>query len=117
PNGATITINNLVYTSVNNYEFSLDGETWQESNVFSGLESGDYDVYIRDQFGCSFNTEVSVSAFGSRLPYFLLPKSNSIRFANRITWGDCANYKNDDNTLSCESEVLKPFKHIILMQS
>src|SRR5690606_39349051 len=28
-----------------------------------------------------------------------------------------SNYKNDDNTLSCESEVLEPWKHTILMQS
>jgi hypothetical protein len=34
-----------------------------------------------------------------------ISKSNSIRFSNRITWGDAANYKNDENTLGAEVDV------------
>ncbi|NOT51881.1 MAG: T9SS type B sorting domain-containing protein [Chitinophagaceae bacterium] len=30
------------------YEYSLDGITWQSSNVFTGLAAGTYTVYIRD---------------------------------------------------------------------
>ena len=35
-----------------NYRFSLDNVNFQESNVFSGLSPGDYNVYIRDINGC-----------------------------------------------------------------
>ena len=39
-------------------------------------------------------------------------KSNSIRFARRLDWGICSNYKNDENTLSCElAHTLNP-RHI-----
>src|SRR5690606_5654521 len=99
-------------------EYSLDNIIWQENNVFSGLVPGDYIIYVRDGLGCSFSSEFTIDESGvGRTSYFKLPKSNSIRFANRITWGVCGNYKNDDNTLSCESEVLKPYKHTILLQS
>jgi hypothetical protein len=36
---------------------------------------------------------------------FYISKTNSIRFANRISWGDAANYKNDENTLGAEVDV------------
>lgn len=52
-----------------------------------------------------------------RTPYFYISKSNSLRFANRITFGDAANYKNDENTLSCEANVLIPYKQYILLQT
>lgn len=35
-----------------NYEYSLDGFNYQESNTFTGLSSGIYMVYIRDSNGC-----------------------------------------------------------------
>jgi hypothetical protein len=85
-------------------EYSLDGIDWQSSNTFNSLSIGNYTLYVRDNFGCSFQKDFSVNAFGSgTLPYFYISKSNSIRFANRITWGDAANYKTDENTLSNEA--------------
>src|SRR5690606_19026891 len=104
--------------SVNIFEYSLDNTVWQSSNVFSGLVADDYTLYVRDQLGCSFSYDFSVDAIGTaRTPYFLMPKSNSIRFANRITWGDCANRKTDENALSCEANVPKPYKQLQLFQS
>ncbi|PKB17202.1 T9SS type B sorting domain-containing protein [Flavobacterium sp. 5] len=39
-------------SSIGNYEYSLDGISYQDSNTFSGLLSGDYTVYVRDKNGC-----------------------------------------------------------------
>lgn len=117
PAGSSIVITPKVDVSTLVLEYSLNGSSWQSANTFPSLLEGDYNVYVRDNFGCQFNTTLEISDSGQRTPYFLMPKANSIRFANRVTWGDCANYKNEDNTLSCESEVLKPFEHVILLQS
>jgi gliding motility-associated-like protein len=35
------------------YEYSLDGVTWQTSNVFNGLVAGTYTVYYREGNGCN----------------------------------------------------------------
>lgn len=115
--GATVTAN-IDANTVNEFEYSLDNSTWQESNVFSGITEGDYTLYVRDQLGCSFSYDFSVDEIGlARTPYFKMPKANSIRFANRVTWGDCANRKTDENTLSCEANVPKPWKQLQLFQS
>lgn len=34
------------------YEYSIDGINWQAGTSFSGLEAGDYDVYVQDALGC-----------------------------------------------------------------
>jgi gliding motility-associated-like protein len=34
------------------FEYSLDGTTWQSSNVFNGLIAGTYTVYYRESGGC-----------------------------------------------------------------
>lgn len=42
-----------VYTTSNlEFEYSLDGSTWQTSNTFTGLEPGIYTVYVRDIWNC-----------------------------------------------------------------
>lgn len=49
-----------VMTSLNsygNYEFSINGINYQDSNVFSGLFSGNYTVYVRDKNGCGVAEE------------------------------------------------------------
>ncbi|EJL66314.1 hypothetical protein [Flavobacterium sp. CF136] len=116
PNGATVTVEN-VNTSGLDLEYSLNNSTWQTENVFSGLDVGNFTLYVRDQFGCSFNKPFSVNEFGIQSPYFYISKANSIRYANRITWGDSENYKNDENTLSCEVDVELPYKEYQQFQS
>ncbi len=34
------------------YEYSIDGINWQESNEFTGLEPGLYNVFVKDGLGC-----------------------------------------------------------------
>jgi len=39
------------------YEYSLDGFTWQTSNVFTNLTTGNYTVYVRDSANCNLVKE------------------------------------------------------------
>jgi hypothetical protein len=98
-------------------QYSLDNSAWQTSNVFNGLEAKDYMLYVKDQYGCSFTKPFSVDEFGIQSPYFYISKSNSFRFANRISWGDSANYKTDENTLSCEADVRLAYQEIQQFQT
>jgi len=38
--------------SLGDYEFSLDGINYQDSNIFSNLNAGEYTVYVQDKKGC-----------------------------------------------------------------
>lgn len=47
--------NNSVFVEVDgsgDYEYSLDGVTYQDSNRFDNLPMGDYQIYVRDKNGC-----------------------------------------------------------------
>lgn len=47
--------NNSVSVEVDgtgDYEYSLDGVTYQDSNRFDNLPMGDYQIYVRDKNGC-----------------------------------------------------------------
>lgn len=116
PAGATIVVYNP--TSIGfDFQYSLDNSSWQTSNVFSGLVAGNYTLYVRDLFGCSVSKTFVVDEFGIQTPYFYISKANSIRFANRIDFGDAGNYKTDENTLSCEVDVLLPYHEVQLFQT
>ncbi|MEQ3691803.1 MAG: T9SS type B sorting domain-containing protein, partial [Flavobacterium sp.] len=45
-----------IITTSGNYEFSLDGINYQDSNVFNNLEAGEYLVYVQDKNGCGITT-------------------------------------------------------------
>lgn len=116
PNGSTASIINSGPT-VLAVQYSLDNDEWQTSNVFSGLTSGDYTLYVRDNYGCSFTIDFNVNDNAIYVPYFQISPSNSIRFAQRVTFGDAGNYKNDENTLSCEADVKLPYLEKQLFQT
>jgi hypothetical protein len=116
PEGATVIID-LNESFGLELEYSLDGNTWQSSNTFNGLAPDNYVLHVRDQYGCSIIKNFVIDEFGINSPYFLISKSNSIRYANRIEWGDCSNYKNDENTLSCEADVKIAYTEIQQFQS
>lgn len=45
-----------IITSSGDYEFSLDGINYQDSNTFTNLEPGEYLVYVQDKNGCGVTT-------------------------------------------------------------
>lgn len=116
PFGATV-IGNLQYDALLNISYSLDGISFQESNVFSGLDEGDFTIYWKDQFGCVKSRNFHIDRMGINSPFFHISKSNSLRFAQRIVWGDSGNYKTDENTLSHEVDVKMPYCEIQEFQS
>lgn len=116
PNGSTVTVSH-----VNTYglqiSYSLNGTDWQDF-PFSGLSAGNYTLHVRDNFGCSFTVPFTASQFADTYsPIFYISKSNSLRFAKRIDFGDASNYKNDENTLSNEEDVKLPYRFIHDLQS
>ena len=48
-------------TGVGPYQYSLDGITWQASNIFSGLVAGTYTVFYRESNGCQGSQSIIVS--------------------------------------------------------
>lgn len=51
-----VNINNntatIVLSATGSYEYSLDNFTWQDSNIFNNLATGEYTVYVRTKSGC-----------------------------------------------------------------
>ncbi|UYW01799.1 hypothetical protein K5I29_02420 [Flavobacterium agricola] len=112
---------NITYAGLSGLllEFSLNGQEWQSDNTFPNLLPGDFTLYVRDQYGCQKSKWFTIEKSHTKvyLPYFYYSKSNSIRFAYRVNFGDAANYKNDENSLSHEADVLLPYKQEQLFQS
>jgi len=53
-------IDNIISVNVNglgDYEYSLDGFNYQDSNIFSNLPIGEYTVYVRDKHGCGVTND------------------------------------------------------------
>ncbi len=110
PYGATVIVTNVNSNGLV-LQYSLDGIVWQTENVFSELPVGEFTLYVKDQLGCQFNKNYTVNEFGIQDPFFYISKSNSIRYANRVTW-DNLTQKTDENTLSCEADVKVPYKEV-----
>ncbi|KAF2329629.1 T9SS type B sorting domain-containing protein [Flavobacterium ginsenosidimutans] len=70
----------LTDASLGDYEYSIDGNTYQDSNVFSGLATGDYIVYVRDKNGCG---TVNQEVFLLNYPKFFTPNEDGYN----DTWG------------------------------
>jgi gliding motility-associated-like protein len=62
-NGGATGIISVTQPAIGNppYQYSLDGVTWQASNVFNGLIAGTYTVYYRESLGCQGSQPVTVS--------------------------------------------------------
>ncbi|MBP6754739.1 MAG: T9SS type B sorting domain-containing protein [Bacteroidia bacterium] len=67
---------NIIIVNTNgfgNYEYSIDGINYQDNNIFSGLNSGEYTVYVRDKNGCGITEE---NIFLLIYPKFFTPNSD-----------------------------------------
>jgi gliding motility-associated-like protein len=61
------------YTGIGDYEFSLDGITFQDSNYFTNIPPGNYTIYIIDKKGCdTVKTEITVITY----PTFFTPNGD-----------------------------------------
>jgi len=74
-----IIIVNITASSIGNYEYSLDGIHYQDSNIFSGLYTGYYTVYVHDKNECGI---VKEDVFLLTYPKFFTPNGDG----NNDTW-------------------------------
>lgn len=68
-------------SDLSNYEYSLDGINYQDSNTFTELEPGQYDIYVRDKFECGTD---SGSAYLLTYPKFFTPNGDGVNEKWRI---------------------------------
>ncbi len=61
------------------YEYSIDGFNYQDSNVFSGLNIDEYTIYVRDKNGCGI---VSENVYLIYYPRYFTPNGDG----NNETW-------------------------------
>ena len=69
--------NNSISIFVNGsgiYEYSLDGEYYQDSNTFTGLLPIEYSVYVRDKNGCGITSD---SVYLLYYPRFFTPNNDN----------------------------------------
>lgn len=67
------------------YTYSLDGQSYQAENLFTGLAAGEYEVWAQDANGCTVSDTISVlvSLFENTLPHLsfeLYPNPNQGQF-------------------------------------
>lgn len=60
---------------IGDYEYSINGIDYQDSPVFTNLEAGEYNVYVRDKFGCGIIQEEVYLLF---YPYYFTPNNDGI---------------------------------------
>jgi len=65
------------------YEYSLDGINYQDSNVFTNLEVGDYQVYVKDKHGCGLEIKEVVLL---HYPNFFTPNGDGFNDRWRIKY-------------------------------
>lgn len=71
-NNNTISVQ-LHNNSQGDYEYSLNGIDFQDSNVFSNLEAGEYTVFVKDKNGCGM---VSDELYLLMYPKFFTPNGD-----------------------------------------
>ena len=75
----------LADSSLGDYEYSVDGITYQDSNTFSGLQTGDYVVYVRDKNGCG---TVNQEVFLLNYPKFFTPNGDGYNDTWKIKFSE-----------------------------
>lgn len=73
-----------VYTKeAGEYEYSIDGVNYQAENVFTGLETGVYNVYVKDMNGCGQDIKEVVLM---HYPNFFTPNADGVHDRWRIEY-------------------------------
>lgn len=84
----------VLVTGLGDYEYSLDNENWQTSNVFTNIEAGIYTVYVKDLNGCGVATE-EISVLG--IPNYFTPNGDG--------YNDYWNIKGINSRLNAETII------------
>ena len=80
--------NNIIsvfVTGNGDYEYSIDGNNYQESNQFTGLTNGKKIVYVKDKNGCG---TVSEEIFLLMYPRFFTPNGDGYNDSWKIKFSD-----------------------------
>ncbi len=80
--------NNIIsvnVTGLGNYEYSLDGIVYQDSNTFYDLETGEFTIYVRDKNECG---EVSGEIYLLMYPKFFTPNGDGYNDFWQIKFSD-----------------------------
>ena len=75
----------LTAGSVGNYVYSLNGIDFQSSNTFTGLENGQYTIYVKDLNGCGI---VDEEVYLLMYPKFFTPNGDSFNDTWRIKFSE-----------------------------
>jgi gliding motility-associated-like protein len=81
-NDNTITV---FVTGSGDFEYSIDGTNYQNSNQFSGVNSGEYTVQVRDKNGCGIATE---EVYLLMYPKFFTPNGDGFNDTWKIKSSD-----------------------------
>ena len=63
----------IIVSGAGDYEYSLDGETYQDEPVFRDIAAGFYTIFVRDKEGCGISQE-DISIIG--YPKFFTPNAD-----------------------------------------
>lgn len=97
----------VIMSTPGNYEYSLDNNSWQDSNIFSQLEMGEYIVYVRTKEGCYIGQK-PFSIFN--IPNAISPNGDGINDTWKIA--GLENYKDSEVSIYDRKGALV-FKQII----
>ena len=64
----------LIYTGSGDYEFSLDGNYYQDSPIFTGMNAGNYTATMRDKNGCGISNPYALYVLD--YPRFFTPNND-----------------------------------------
>ncbi|TRX41338.1 T9SS type B sorting domain-containing protein [Flavobacterium restrictum] len=66
----------IAYTGTGNYEFSLDGVTFQDNPLFTNVAAGHYFAYAKDKNGCGLSAPYTVYVLD--YPHYFTPNGDGI---------------------------------------
>ena len=89
-------------TGNGNYEYSIDGVNYQDSNQFLGLNKGKYTIYVRDKNGCG---TVKEEVFLLMYPKFFTPNGDG--------YNDTWKIKFSENEPSLKIEIFDRYGKLI----
>jgi len=99
------------------YKFSLDGITFQSSNIFPNVLDGAYTLFVDDGFGCIFTDTFDVdtaTTIPRILPHAVVPKAQSFRFvqltSNQFNTLENTLYQNEKYRGEHKPQFFHPFQ-------